>query len=59
MDKWLVNLLKQILNNISPEIRGLIVEFVKKLDAKAKGTPNAWDDIAVGILAFLLQVDLN
>jgi len=59
MTKWFLRLLTKVLENISPDIRVAIVQFVKDLDKKAKDTPNPWDDIGVDVLAFLLQVDLD
>lgn len=56
MDKWLVTLLKQIITQLSPQIRGSIEKFVKDLEAEVKKTPNPWDDILVGLLKLVLLI---
>ncbi len=56
MDRWVAMLLKQILTQMSPNIRTALVEFVDKLEADAKGTKNPWDDIGVGLLKLVLFI---
>ena len=56
MDTWVATLLKQIVTKMSPGIRTSLVEFVDKLEADAKGTPNPWDDIGVGLLKLILLI---
>jgi len=58
MNKMLLGLLRKILSSISPDIREFIETSVKEMAIKAKATPNPYDDIAVDILAWVLQVDL-
>lgn len=41
---------------MSPELRKAMVEFVNRLEAQAKETPNPWDDIFVGIVKFVLVI---
>ncbi len=56
MTGWLVTLLEQVVNHVSPEIRKGMVEFVLKMEEQAKATPNPWDDIFVGIVKFVLVI---
>lgn len=56
MDKWIATLLKQILTQMSPNIRTALVEFVNKLEVDAKETKNPWDDIGVGLLKLVLLI---
>lgn len=56
MDNWLVALLKQVLTQMSPNIRTLLVEFVNKMDVEAKETKNPWDDIGVWLLKLVLLI---
>jgi len=57
MDKLVLGLLAKILRKISPDVREFIVSSIKELDKKAKATPNPYDDVALDVLAWLLQVD--
>lgn len=43
----ILELLSKLITGISPQIREEILEFLKKLEAKAKETPNPIDDIIV------------
>jgi len=56
---FIVTLLRRILEQISPDIRALIISTVKDLYASARETENPYDDIAVECLAWLLDVDLK
>lgn len=56
MSNWMAILLKQIITQMSPNIRTALVEFVNKLDEDAKGTKNPWDDIGVGLLKLVLLI---
>lgn len=58
MNKMLLGLLRKILESISPEVREFINTSIKDLAVKAKATPNPYDDVAVDVLAWVLQVDL-
>ncbi|MBA7586412.1 hypothetical protein ES708_28410 [subsurface metagenome] len=49
----ILKLLKNILTGMSPEIRKLILEFLRDLEAKAEETPNPIDDIVVLLLRIL------
>ncbi|GAI65541.1 unnamed protein product, partial [marine sediment metagenome] len=39
---------------ISPELRTGLAAWLNELEAKAKKTPNPWDDVFVGILKSVL-----
>jgi hypothetical protein len=56
MDKWLAVLLKQIVTQVSPQIRAAMEEFIAKLDKDAKATANPWDDILVGLIKLVLAI---
>lgn len=56
MDKWLVVLLKQIMTQLSPQIRGSLEAFVNQMDTEAKETVNPWDDVLVGVLKLVLAI---
>ena len=43
-------ILQKILEKISPEIREALGQFLNELEAKAKLTPNLWDDVIVYVL---------
>ena len=47
-------ILQAILDKISPEIREAVREFLDDLEAKAKLTPNLWDDVIVFVLKKVL-----
>lgn len=61
MDRIPVNLIlliiKQLLKVISPELRKLIEEWINNLEEQASQTPNPWDNILVGFLKVLLDVE--
>ncbi len=48
-----------IFDNLSPEIKKLIQNFVKDLYEKAKKTDSVFDDLGVKVLAAVLNVDLE
>jgi len=45
-----------LISVISPEIRNLLIVFVKDLKVKASKTPNPWDDVFVLILCTILDI---
>lgn len=56
MDNWLGKLVTTIVTQMSPAIRTALIGFVKQLEIDAKKTENPWDDIAVGLLKFVLLI---
>jgi len=54
MKEFIINLLGGILSNMSPEIRSAVVAWLDDMQAKAKETPNPWDDMFVSFLRILL-----
>lgn len=57
MDKWLAVLLKQIVTQVSPQLRKAMEDFVVKLEEDAKKTvDNPWDDILVGLIKLVLAI---
>jgi len=57
MERWILGILTRILTVISPEIRVLFVGWIKDLEARAKATPNPWDDIFVAFLKMLINIE--
>ncbi|MQY79609.1 MAG: hypothetical protein GH151_10530 [Bacteroidetes bacterium] len=51
-----MDLIKIILNAISPSLRKLIVEFILSLRAAAKKTDNPLDDIIVEVLIKVFDI---
>jgi len=49
-------ILQKILELVSPEIRDALIKFVLDLEAKAKLTPNLWDDVLVFVLKKVLAI---
>jgi len=56
MDEWILRLIGMIITVLSPELKTGLTEFVAKLEADAKKTPNPWDDIFVGLLKTLFGI---
>ncbi len=52
-----MTIIQIILSAISPELRDLILKFAKELEAKAKKTPNPFDDVAVEVLKVILGIN--
>ncbi len=57
MEKILYKILAAILKAISPQIRAIVVEFIKRLEVEAPKTPNPWDDLLVLVLKVLLATE--
>ena len=57
MEKILLMILRAVLKAVTPQIRGIVVEFIAKLEEMASKTPNEWDDVFVGVLKALLAVE--
>lgn len=55
----LITLLGSVLKVISPQLRDWITSLIQTLYEKAQETDNAFDDLAVELLAGLLDVDLE
>lgn len=56
MNDWIMRLIALVVTVISPELKSGLTEFVAKLEADAKKTPNPWDDVFVGVLKTLLGI---
>ena len=50
------SIIAKLLEFVSPELRKLLVDFVLDLEAKAKLTPNPWDDVLVMVLKKLVGI---
>ena len=57
MNKILAQLLPLILTVMTPEIKKLVVDFVKQLDEQTKKTSNPWDDMFVAIFKGIINTD--
>ena len=56
MEKWIVFVIRLVLERISPEIKNFITTWLQQADEKAKATDNPFDDLIVDILKFLFMV---
>ena len=58
--KWLIQILMQVLlpllELISPAIKAELNGFLTELYRKALTTPNAWDDLFIGMLLDILSI---
>lgn len=54
MEKFIINLLASILGQMSPAIRGSVIDWLDTLQKAAAETPNPWDDMFVSFLRVLL-----
>jgi len=57
MEKFIFKILAAVLKAISPQIRNLIVVFLKNLEVEAPKTPNPWDDLLLLVLKVLLAAE--
>lgn len=55
MNKWIWQLIGLVLSQASPVIREHLCKLLIDLEAKAKETPNKWDDVLVGLLQTVLN----
>lgn len=54
--KVIVLLLPVIMDNITPEIREYVVNWIKTLEEKAKKTLNPVDDVLVEVMKVVLNI---
>lgn len=54
MNKWILRIITMVVGVVSPEIRTSAHQLLDDLEAKAKKTPNPWDDILVGLLKTIM-----
>lgn len=59
MERWIVFVIRLVLERISPEIQDFITTWLQQADEKAKATDNPFDDLIVDILKFLFMVKLS
>ena len=48
----------QILQFISPQVREILIDAVKRLKVAAENTESKWDDVLAVILGYLLEHDV-
>ena len=53
MDKIIMKILPLLITVLSPTLKEMLCKFVDEFEAKAKATPNDWDDVAAWILRTL------
>lgn len=53
----IVSLVRQVADQISPQLRQMLKEFILELEKKARKTDNPWDDFAVDVAKVLLGID--
>ena len=59
MNEWILRLITLIVGSASPELRKLIKEWVTELELRAKETPNPFDDVLVGLIKIVLNVNTD
>lgn len=57
MNQWLLRLIGLIVGSASPELRAMLTEWVNRLEDAAKATPNPFDDVLVGLLKIVLNIN--
>lgn len=55
--KFLAPVLGSLVGVLTPEIRNELVKLLKDLDAKAKATPNPFDDFVTGFLLHVFGIE--
>lgn len=53
MSKWLLTIIKLVIEQASPEIRGLVCRALESAAEKAAETDNPWDDVLIGLIQTL------
>ncbi|MBA7475495.1 hypothetical protein ES707_10866 [subsurface metagenome] len=56
MNTWWLRLVTLILTAISGPLRDSLISFAKDFRAKARETPNPWDDFAADIICWVLGI---
>lgn len=59
MNEWILRLITLIVGSASPALRELIKTWVIELEQRAKETPNPFDDVLVGLIKIVLNVDTS
>lgn len=57
LDGILDKLLKMVVEQISPELRALLVEWIKKLEEQAEQTSSPYDNVLIYLLKKLLAIN--
>ena len=57
--KVLLPIIPSLLKLVTPAIKDSMEQGIKDLAAKAKATPNPWDDLLVVLLAGLFGINLE
>ena len=52
-------ILVQVFEFISPELKACAIEIIDRMDIKAQATNSKWDDVFVAALRFLIQNLVN
>ena len=58
----IAEIIQKLLKDVSPEIRGMIKDFLVELKIKAEATSNPWDDVLINfvlaVMGFTEEVSL-
>ena len=52
-----MKILQKAIENISPQLRAAIKEFILKWEITAKATPKPWDDLLVMIAKVIFDIE--
>lgn len=56
MNEWVLRMIGLVVGSASPAIRESIKAWVLELEVQAKETPNPMDDILVGLIKIVLNI---
>lgn len=56
MNEWVLRMIGLVVGSASPAIRESVKAWVLELEVQAKETPNPMDDILVGLLKIVLNI---
>jgi len=55
MDKWVLKIIKLVIEQASPEIRKTVCNALDQAAEKAKETKNPWDDVLIGLIQTIVN----
>ena len=55
MEKIIIKIVEELIENISPEIRSRMIKFLDQLEADARQTKTPWDDLAIKIAKAVIR----
>ena len=54
---WLLRMLPNLMASTSPDLRKMLVDFVKTFKETARKTENPWDDFIAAVLCWATGID--